>query len=103
MWQLKCSGKLKFDILKLTFIVQCVLANIWSWASNSGGYDVEAMVKATKGTTNLNPEVRDKTIAYLVAQMDRLLGYRRPIDRKVIKMALIQLKFCTSLTCYSIE
>lgn len=53
-------------------------AQIWSWASNSGGYDVEAMVKATKGTSSLNPEVRDKTVKYLVNQMDRVLGYRRP-------------------------
>ena len=41
------------------------------------------MVKATKGTENLNPEVRDKTVRYLIAQMDRLLGYRRPMPRKV--------------------
>lgn len=26
-----------------------ITARFWSWASNSGGYDVEAMVKATKG------------------------------------------------------
>jgi len=41
------------------------------------------MVQATKGTTNVNPETRDKTVRYLVAQMDRLLGYRRPLPRKV--------------------
>jgi len=59
-------------------------AQIWAWASNSGGYDVEAMVKATKGTSSLNPETRDKTISYLVAQMDRVLGYRRPHSSKGI-------------------
>lgn len=53
-------------------------AQIWAWASNTGGYDVEAMVKATKGTSSLNPETRDKTVQYLVNQMDRVLGYRRP-------------------------
>ena len=60
-----------------------ITAQIWAWASNTGGYDVEAMVKATKGTSSLNPETRDKTIQYLVAQMDRLLGYRRPQSNKV--------------------
>ena len=35
------------------------------------------------GTSNLNPETRDKTVRYLVAQMDRLLGYRRPKSYKV--------------------
>lgn len=60
-----------------------VTAKFWGWASNSAGYAVEDMVKATKKTSNINPEVRDKTVRYLVAQMDRLLGYRRPIMRKV--------------------
>ena len=58
-------------------------AQIWAWASNTGGYDVEAMVKATKGTSSLNPETRDKTVKYLVNQMDRVLGYRRPTSARV--------------------
>ena len=65
------------------FLQKIFTAQIWAWASNTGGYDVEAMVKATKGTSSLNPETRDKTIQYLVAQMDRLLGYRRPHSNKV--------------------
>lgn len=69
-------------------------AQIWSWASNSGGYDVEAMVKATKGTSSLNPETRDKTIRYLVNQMDRVLGYRRPKVNGIAKRMIIQLFSC---------
>lgn len=56
---------------------------MWAWASNTGGYDVQAMVKATAGTSSLDPEKRDKTVKYLVNQMDRLLGYRRPTKARV--------------------
>ncbi|XP_067940976.1 innexin unc-9-like isoform X2 [Watersipora subatra] len=72
----------------LTFcaIMFAAPATVWSWASNSRGYDVNAMVKATSGTTHINPEVRDKTVRYLVAQMDRLLGYRRALpSRSILK------------------
>ncbi|XP_067940722.1 innexin unc-9-like [Watersipora subatra] len=67
-------------ILTFCAALFAVPAQIWAWASNTGGYDVEAMVKATKGTSSLNPETRDKTVQYLVNQMDRVLGYRRPLN-----------------------
>ena len=80
-----------------------ITAQIWAWASNTGGYDVEAMVKATKGTSSLNPETRDKTIQYLVAQMDRLLGYRRPhsnkVDRIVSVVDFVFINFHTAKKC----
>lgn len=82
-----------FTALTLTFPAQ-----IWDWASNSGGYDVEAMVKATKGATNLNPETRDKTVKYLVAQMDRLLGYRRPYAKKVRQLPLVSCWLAVTLS-----
>ena len=61
----------------------CVVAYFWQFSMWSSGYDIESIVKVSCSADNLNPETRDDTNKYIVAQLDRHITYHRHLGRTV--------------------
>lgn len=50
------------------------------WTS---GYEIQKMIELCSTDENVNPEKRDKTTEYIVAQMHRHITYQRTIGLNV--------------------
>jgi len=49
----------------------------WEMAIYSSGYDIASVVSVSRGAESINPDTRDETHKYLVAQLNRHINYRR--------------------------
>lgn len=49
------------------------------------GYNVEKLILMVTKDENVDPEKRDKTTAYITAQMTRHIGFQRALGRTVRK------------------
>ena len=51
----------------------------------SSGYDIEAIIKVASDADNINPETRDETNKYLVAQLHKHINYHRNLEQSLVR------------------
>jgi len=75
-------------ILAFMIAMFAIPVYFWEFAMWKSGYDIESIIKVASKADNINPEERDETNKYLVAQLYRHITFHRNQEQTLGKLPL---------------